>query len=187
MVLYFVTGSEGKFIEASLVFNGLKQLDLDLPEIQELNAKKIVEEKLKSALDQTDFDELFIEDTTLELACLNGFPGPLTKWMWEALKDEGMFDLIRRYEDDRVVAKSIVGYAKRINGNVEIKFFEAALKGNLVRPRGDNDFGWGALFQPFGLDKTFGEMSRDEKNAISMRGKAFIQLKEYLKDTGSNS
>lgn len=48
----------------------------------------------------------------------------------------------------------------------------------LHAPRGENGFGYDPLFLPVGYDKSTAEMSPDEKNAISHRGRA---LREFMK------
>lgn len=48
------------------------------------------------------------------------------------------------------------------------------------RARGDAGFGYDPLFQPIGATRTMAEMSLDEKNSISHRGKAFRQAAERL-------
>jgi XTP/dITP diphosphohydrolase len=45
-----------------------------------------------------------------------------------------------------------------------------------VAPRGTNGFGFDAVFLPEGSAKTYGEMSPDEKGAVSHRGKALKAL-----------
>ena len=62
----------------------------------------------------------------------------------------------------------------------ETHFFEGRTPGTIVAPRGDKDFGSGPIFLPDGSEKTFGEMEREEKHAISMRGIAARKLKEFL-------
>ena len=79
MALYFVTGNKNKFLEAKSVIKDLRQLDVELPEIQEINPKIIIKEKLLEALEHKDL-ELIVEDTSLYMDCLNGLPGPLIKW-----------------------------------------------------------------------------------------------------------
>ncbi len=53
------------------------------------------------------------------------------------------------------------------------------LHGQILRaPRGDNGFGYDPVFNPDGTDKTNAELTAEEKNAISHRGKA---LREFIK------
>ena len=76
MTLHFITGNKGKFNEAKAIFPEVQQLDLELEEIQSLDARVIAEHKLRQALSKQD-GEFFIEDTSLYLGCLNRFPRPL--------------------------------------------------------------------------------------------------------------
>ena len=46
--------------------------------------------------------------------------------------------------------------------------------------RGESGFGWDPIFVPDGDERTYAEMSTGEKNEVSMRRKAFEELKEYL-------
>jgi XTP/dITP diphosphohydrolase len=70
------------------------------------------------------------------------------------------------------------------DGHVED--FEAKVDGTLVwPPRGDKGFGYDPMFLPDGHDRTFGEMSSDEKHGLPPRGKglshrarAFMKLAE---------
>ena len=55
----------------------------------------------------------------------------------------------------------------------------------LVQPRGAQKFGWDAWFQPTGSTKTFAEMTPDEKDAVSHRGKAYRKLADYLRGASS--
>ena len=74
-------------------------------------------------------------------------------------------------------AKTIIGDARNKN---EVYFFDGSINGTMVYPRGNNGFGWDKIFQPHGHDKTFAEMTEEEKNKISMRGIAAKKLKEFL-------
>lgn len=60
--------------------------------------------------------------------------------------------------------------------------FEGRVDGIIVwPPRGDAGFGYDPMFQPDGFDKTFGEMSAEEKHAISHRARAVKKLTDYLR------
>jgi inosine triphosphate pyrophosphatase len=175
MTLNFITGNPGKLREAKSILGDVENIDLDLPEIQELDPQKVITEKLKEATKNHE-GEFFIEDTSIYLQGLNGFPGPLIKWLLQSLGTEGIANLIKKYDNHKATAKTVIGYS---NGK-DIHFFVGEINGTIVQPRGDNDFGWDPIFQPEGYDKTFAEMSTEEKNAISHRKKAMIKFKEFL-------
>lgn len=61
--------------------------------------------------------------------------------------------------------------------------FEGICRGEITKERsGRQGFGYDPIFRPNGYDITFAEMSMEEKNAISHRGKAVRALVEYLKE-----
>lgn len=49
-----------------------------------------------------------------------------------------------------------------------------------LEERGDNGFGYDSIFIPDGFDKTFAEMSHEEKNQISHRSKALKNLRDKI-------
>lgn len=56
-------------------------------------------------------------------------------------------------------------------------------KGRIIEaPTGENGFGYDPLFVPEGYNKTFAQLSEDEKNSISHRAKALEKLEELLKE-----
>jgi non-canonical purine NTP pyrophosphatase (RdgB/HAM1 family) len=63
-----------------------------------------------------------------------------------------------------------------------IEKFEGVCEGEIVwPPRGLDGFGYDPMFLPEGQSKTFGEMSSDEKHAISHRARAVDKFITYLK------
>lgn len=156
----------------------VEQLEIDLPEIQSADPHEIIRAKLLEALHHHN-GEFMIEDGGLYFECLNGLPGPLIKWFSKALGNTGLADLVSRYRNDRAEAKVIIGYAKNHD---ELFFFEGSIKGKIVAPRGETTFGWDPIFLPDGCEKTFAELSREEKNKISMRKIALEKLKKFLNE-----
>jgi len=175
-MIYFITGNKNKFEEVKLILPNIEQLDIDLPEIQGIDAKEIIRSKLLEALNHTE-GEFIVEDTSLYFNCLNGLPGPLIKWFSKAIGNDGLAKIAEKLGDDKAEAKTIIGYAKN---HEEIYFFEGIIKGKIVKPRGESNFGWDPIFLPDGKEKTFAEMNREEKNEISMRRIASNKLNEFL-------
>lgn len=176
MSIYFITGNKNKFEEVKRILSEIEQLDIDLPETQGVDARSIIRAKLLEALSYKD-GEFIVEDTSLYLDCLNGLPGPLIKWFLKAIGNEGLVSLTEKFGNNKAEAKTIIGYAKNRN---EIEFFEGTVSGSIVTSVGTSGFGWDSIFQPDGYDKTFAEMTADEKNSVSMRKIAAKKLKEFL-------
>jgi inosine triphosphate pyrophosphatase len=174
--LYFITGNEGKFKEIAAIIPNLEMLKLDLDEIQSLDPREVIEHKLAQAAAQHD-GEFIVEDTSLSLTCLQGLPGTFVKWFLETLGAEGLAALAMKHEDRSAIARVTIGYRDRQGVN---HFFVGESEGDIVPPRGSAAFGWNPIFQPKGESRTFGEMTVEEKNHISMRGIAARKLASHL-------
>ncbi len=175
-MIYFVTVNKNKFKEIKSVLPEIEQLDIDLPEIQELDPKEIISNKLLEAFNHAQ-GEFIVEDTSLYFDCLNGLPGPLIKWFLQSISNNGLAEIAEKLGNNKAEAKTMIGYAKSRD---EIHFFEGAIKGRIVRPTGETNFGWDPIFVPDGYGKSFAEMGREEKNKISMRRQAINKLAEFL-------
>ena len=176
MSLYFITGNKDKFAEVKAILPDVKQLNIKLREIQEIDARKIIKAKLLEAFKYRKA-EFIVEDTSLYLECLNGLPGPLVKWFLKAIGNEGLFNIVKKLGNNRAEAKTIIGYAKNPK---KIYYFEGSIKGKIISPRGKFGFGWDPIFQPDGFSKSFAELTQEEKNKISMRRIALEKLKKFI-------
>lgn len=177
--MYFITGNKNKFEEAQSILGNnvnLEQIDIDLPEIQSLDPREVIKQKLLAAL-KLKQGEFIVEDVSVSIDCLNGLPGPLIKWFMETLDNKGLSNLVSKYKNKKATATLIIGYAKSASN---IQFFEASMNGKIVKPRGTNGFGWDPIFEVAGLGKTLAELTFEEKNKISNRRKAFEKLRKYL-------
>lgn len=173
--LYFVTGNADKFAEAKTLLPQLERVSFDLPEVQSLDPEFVVAKKLEVALMRHE-GPLIVEDTSLYLEGLNGFPGPLIKWMLAAVGNQGIYDLCAGIKDRRAVARTVIGYH---DGN-SVQFFAGETTGIIVPPVGNDGFGWDQIFQPDGLSETFAEMGDELKADFSMRTRAFEELRRAL-------
>lgn len=174
--LSFATGNIGKFNEAQHVLPGLRLLSIDLPELQELDTKKITAAKLDHVLLQ-GHSEVIVEDVALHFDGLNGLPGPLVKWFLKRLKAQGLYELAARSGNFRAEVVAVVGYLDAQGAKF---FFEGRVSGLVVPQRGGDGFGWDPIFVPDGGSKSYAEMSEAEKSLISHRGRALQALKAHL-------
>lgn len=183
-----VTGNKGKWKEfKDLIGHGfeLKQINFDLKEIQELDSKKVVKEKLFEAdklwkerfKNRKRTDWLMIEDTCLSVKSLGELPGPMIKWFLTSLGLKGLAELVLKQKNQLAIAKTTIGL---LNHNYKMKFFEGVISGRIVLPRGKNGFGWDLIFQPDGSDKTFAQMDQKEKNMVSMRRLAVEKMLRFM-------
>jgi len=176
MQIYYVTGNHEKFKETKLIIPEVEQLELDLPEIQELNSIKIIEAKIIEAKKQ-GLSGFFVDDASLVLEAMNGLPGPLIKWFMKTIGNEGLYQIAKSFNNFKATAKLVIGYFDK-EGNTH--FFEGQVEGKILEPRGDTRFAWDRIFSPNGYEKTFAEMTIEEKNKISHRRIALEKLKAYL-------
>lgn len=180
-MLYFITGNRNKFKEFEYILGegNVEQLDIDLPEIQEIDPYKIIRHKLDEALKHHEWP-IIIEDTSLYLDCLGGkLPWPLIKWFLQELKNDGIYELTKKYNNFKAKVTVLIGYAKNKD---EIYFFEGSAEGKIVEQQIESDFGRDPIFHPDGYDMSYGAMPRELKNKISMRSKAINNLKDFLKN-----
>ena len=174
--LYFITGNKGKFETAKRLIPEVEQIDIDVCEIQELDTKKILEEKLVEA-EKAAEGRFFCEDVSLEIKALNGLPGPFIKWFLKALGTEGIWKLVENSEDKSAIGRLTLGYS---DGD-SVVFFDETVEGEIVSPRGKNGMGWDALFEPNGSGETYAEMiDKEGKRKFGLRTKALLKLKEYI-------
>jgi len=173
--VYFVTGNPLKVRDVQAVLGTMRHVELDLPEIQELEPRKVVVAKAKAAVEQ-GYSPALIEDTSMSLAALNGLPGPLIKWFLKALGGDGLYHLAAQKKNVQAEVRTIFGLALAPQ---TIIYGEGVIHGQIVAPRGGG-FGWDAIFQPKGSSKTFGEMEPEERSANSMRILALQDLKVQI-------
>jgi XTP/dITP diphosphohydrolase len=176
--LVFVTSNLGKLREAEAVLGqSLDHCEIDLPEMQTLDLEEVVRGKARAAWQRLGRPAL-VEDTSLELAGLGGFPGPLIRWLLASVGPEGICRISGCFDDRHATARCLVCAT---DGSTEV-FGEGVVEGVISpNPRGAGGFGWDSVFVPAdGGSCTYGEMSEEEKNLISHRHKAFIALRDAL-------
>jgi len=125
------------------------------------------------------------EDSGFEVDALNGEPGIYSaRYLREdASYDERFADIFRRVRESGVSDRSarFICALAVVSGEVILFETRGAVEGTLANaPAGSNGFGYDPVFfyPPYG--KTFGEVSDDEKTAVSHRGQAMRAFRDYL-------
>lgn len=177
-----VTGNAHKLDEARrLVGRGLAARGIDLPEIQSLDLAEILAAKAQAALEACPGETVVVEDVGLELDALDGFPGPLIKWMLETMGAAGLARLAHTLGADGATARCGLLLAR---GDERV-YAEGVTVGRLLpSPRGERGFGWDPIFVPEGEERTYAEVPARRKDAIGHRGLAWRALVAAL-DAGS--
>ncbi len=167
-----VTSNQGKLREFRSALSPLgyevEHSSEDCDEIQADSLQEVVLSCLQQLKDK-ELKDFVIDDSGLFVHTLKGFPGVYSSY---ALKTIGLDGVLRLLEgrDDRsahfecCIGASIDGEEFTVTGRCD---------GSMaLRPSGTDGFGFDPLFVPSGYMQTFAEISIEEKNRISHRGKA---------------
>jgi inosine triphosphate pyrophosphatase len=104
-------------------------------------------------------------------------PGPYIKEFVSKMKLEDIAKLIDPFNNRSATAVCSIGYCEPTRKPVCI---QGEIKGMIVKPRGESEFGWDPIFEPNGYNLTFAEMSPGDKNRISHRRLALEKFKKYI-------
>lgn len=172
-----VTGNPGKLAEARRLCGAdLEAVEIDLAEIQSLDIHEVLQAKAEDAFARLA-RPLVVEETGLELAALNGFPGALVKWLLAAIGAEGIARMAISLGNTRATARCALLYRDPQRSLIA----QGTTTGRLVLPpRGERGFGWDPVFEPDNSEQTYAEMTGEQKDRISHRGDAWRQLVELL-------
>ena len=181
MEIIFITSNSGKLKEAQGYFApmGVKiiQQKIEYPEIQAKDLEEVVKFAIEWLKDKID-KPFFIDDSGLFIEALNGFPGVYSAYVFKTLGNEGILKLMDGVENRKAYFKSVIGY---YDGRIHI--FKGIVNGRIgYKKRGDLGFGFDPIFIPEGFNKTFAEMTTEEKNKISHRGRALETFSKWLKE-----
>ncbi|MCK4780134.1 MAG: RdgB/HAM1 family non-canonical purine NTP pyrophosphatase [Candidatus Lokiarchaeota archaeon] len=185
--IYFVTGNIHKFNEIFNLFSkenmkyNLKRKDLETIEIQTTDLKKVALFKLNSIRGQIN-GSYFIEDAGFFVdPPLNGFPGVYSSYVMETIGNKGILRLIDDFETTKAHFTSVIAlYFKPLDKNL---FFEGTVQGKISKAMiGSGGFGFDPIFLSNEIpNKTFAELTTEEKNKISHRGRAWSKFIEFLR------
>lgn len=123
----------------------------------------------------------FADDSGLEVETLNNEPGVYSARYSGSRDMEQNMDLILKNLTGKSNRKAaFITVISLILGGEEY-FFEGRINGEIIEERrGSKGFGYDPIFIPEGYDRTFAEMTEEEKNAISHRAIAVKKLVDFL-------
>lgn len=187
MKLFFASRNAGKIKEVQALcppeysIHGVNDfINYDLPEdgsTLEENARQ----KAKLVADLSGA-RAFADDTGLEVFSLNMEPGVFSaRYAGEHRNDaDNILKLLQNMQNhtDRAARfRTVIAYTD----GKEFRFFEGIVNGKIALQQvGQNGFGYDSVFIPDGETRTFAEMSTNEKNALSHRGRAIRCFIDFL-------
>ena len=182
--LYFITSNKGKYKEVAnkLIEADFKviQKNLGYPEVQANSLEDVVNFGVSYILER--FHKPFIiEDAGIFIKNLNDFPGVYSADVFYKFVCKGILKLLDGVKKDRGACfKSVIAY---VNSDKQIHVFAGECFGHIgFEEVGDNGFGYDPVFVPKGENKTFAEMTVDEKNRFSHRGNSLVKLLEFINE-----
>lgn len=183
--VYFATGNEGKFREASQVASRfgikLKHFRMEKREIQSDNLEEIA---AFAALDAAHAKgrPVVSEDAGFFVNALAGFPGPYSSYVFKTLGTRGILKLMNKCKDRRAFFQASVAFC---SPTTRPRSFTGLVQGRVSRkPKGIHGFGFDPIFVPKrGDGRTFAEMTTEEKNALSHRAVAFARFCKWFLGT----
>jgi XTP/dITP diphosphohydrolase len=189
MKLLIASKNRGKLREIKSISKGKFEIisPLDLPlNISILEDGFSLEENaLKKALTyhrETGFCTLG-EDTALEVEILRGRPGIHSARFSGGGDRENRKKLLEELNKTNNRSARFRTVMALVLQNNWVEYFEGLLDGKIsLFEKGDRGFGYDPIFIPLGYDKTLAEISEEEKNRISHRGKALNKLIDFLQN-----
>jgi XTP/dITP diphosphohydrolase len=125
----------------------------------------------------------FADDTGLEVEALNGAPGVYSaRYAGDQRNGDDNIELLLHNLSGKINRKAQFRTVITLMGLGDTQVFEGIIRGRILTERhGKGGFGYDPVFEPEGHSRTLAEMTLEEKNHISHRGRAIRKLVEYLK------
>lgn len=188
--LIFATNNQHKADEIRVVLKGLFEIQtlkeagilIDIPEPHDTLEANAAEKS--AVIHELTKGNCFSEDTGLEVEALNGEPGVRSaRYAANSAYKSNTEKLLHKLEHQQNKAARFRTVISLILDGKEYQF-EGTCKGQIIsEEKGTNGFGYDPVFIPEGADKTFAEMTMEEKTVFSHRKKATQQFIDFLKET----
>lgn len=188
--LIFATNNVNKVQEIkmvigdSLLVQSLAEagIDIDIPEPH--NSLEANATEKSTVIHQLTQKNCFSEDTGLEVIALNNAPGVKSaRYAGEGRDFQANINLLLQNMEGHTNRTAQFRTVVSLIWNEKEYLFEGICTGQIIEhQKGSAGFGYDPIFVPDGAQKTFAEMTMEEKNIYSHRKKAISQLIKFLKD-----
>lgn len=127
------------------------------------------------------------DDSGLEVDALQGAPGVYSaRYAGAGANDirnnEKLLVELKNFPPDKRTARFVCCMALAFPGG-DVRTFFGSVNGHIgLEPKGKTGFGYDPVFIPDGFERTFAEMSPEEKDTLSHRGKALEKLRNFLQN-----
>jgi XTP/dITP diphosphohydrolase len=192
MKIVFATNNAHKLVEIRNALStvalkrfeviGLREMGIDemIPETQNTLEGNAIQ---KASYIQNKYSiSCFADDTGLEVEALDNRPGVYSaRYAGEECSYADNINKLLKEMGAVQMRKARFCTIIAFNHKGKIRTFEGSIEGMITKEqRGIGGFGYDSVFQPNGFEKTFAEMTLDEKNSISHRALALKKLVEFL-------
>ncbi len=194
--IVFATGNEGKLRE---IRNIMADLPVEIVSMKEAGIEAEIEEtgetfeenaKIKAQAVATHTDDIVLaDDSGLEIDYLNEEPGVYSaRYLGEntsyEIKNRTILNRLAGVEKEKRTARFVCAIAA-VLPNKETLVTRETIEGYIgERPAGENGFGYDPIFYVEEYQCSTAELSEEQKNAISHRGKALRAMKKLLHEYG---
>lgn len=198
--IIFATGNAGKMREIRSILADLGTPVLSMKDagvqidIEENGASfeenALIKARAVAAAEEAKGSVVLADDSGLEIDALNGEPGIYSaRYLGEDtpydVKNRELISRLEGVSEDRRTARFVCAIAAVLADGREFTV-RGVIEGRIgYEQKGQGGFGYDPIFYVPEYGKTTAEMSPEEKNLISHRGKALMLMKEVLKDNES--
>lgn len=121
---------------------------------------------------------VMVEDTSLTIDKMGGFPGPFIKFYLQSLP---LLEISNMNWGSGASSIVSLGLAKMCPSMEIVPIvFEGIISGNIVAPAGNNGFGYDFIFKPVQSNHTLAEITMNDKEKYNARILAFQKVVNYL-------
>mgnify|MGYP002624780024 FL=1 len=168
--LYFVTASENKFKDYQFLLGKYANLFLfryNVKDIVTSDLDVLIRRKVAEVTTMLPYTPFLVEQTNLKIRAWHELPGNVTGLFMGNVGADGICKMVEPFKDRTATAVTKLAYHAP-DGRVQV--FTGTLPGAIApEPRGSQVFGWDTIFIPAGQDRTFAEMTVEQRNSISTR------------------